>query len=83
MTFPTHLRESVHLPEGVGPLRQPGLTHAGPVGRQLEARRALAAVAARNVKTVGVTLAKVVSAAALVDVYRAGGGRGGRQSQAP
>lgn len=83
MTFPTHLREPVPLPEGVEPLGQPGLTHAGTVGRQLEARRALAAVAARNVDAVGVTLAKVVSTAALIDVYRAGGGRGGRQSQAP
>lgn len=81
--FPTQLRESVHLPEGVGPLRQPELTHAGPVRRQLEAWRALAAVAARNVKTVGVALAQVVSTAALIDVYRARGGRGGRQSQAP
>lgn len=51
------------------PVRPPGLTHAGPVRRQLEPRRALAAVAARNVNTVGVPLAKVVPAAALVDVY--------------
>lgn len=53
-----------------------GLTHTGPVGRELEARRALAAVAARDVDAVGVALAQVVSAAALIDVYRGGGGDG-------
>lgn len=70
--FPTHHR----LPDGVGAVRWSGLTHTGPVRRQLEAGRALAAVAARNVDTVGVTLAQVVSAATLIDVYRGGGGGG-------
>lgn len=51
-----------------------GLTHTGPVGRQLKAGRALAAVAARNVDAVGVSLAQVVSTVTFIDVC-AGGGR--------
>lgn len=49
-----------------------GLTHAGPVGRQLKAGRALAAVAARNVDAVGVALAQVVAAVAFIDVCAGG-----------
>lgn len=47
-----------------------GLTHAGPAGGQLEAWRALAAVAPWDVDTVGVALAQVVSAVTLVDIWR-------------
>lgn len=44
------------------------LTYTGPIGRELEAGRTLAAVAARAVDAVCVALTKVVPIAALVDV---------------
>lgn len=44
------------------------LTYTGPVGRELEASRTLAAVAAGAVDAVCIALAKVVAIAALVDV---------------
>lgn len=44
------------------------LTYTGPVGRELEASRTLAAVAAWAVDAVCVALTKVVTIAALVDV---------------
>lgn len=45
-----------------------GLTEAGSAGRQLEAGRTLAAVAAGDVDAVSVVLAQVVAAVALVDI---------------
>lgn len=44
------------------------LTDTGPIGRELEASRTLAAVAARAVDAVCIALAKIVAIAALVDV---------------
>lgn len=44
------------------------LTYTGPIGRELEAGRTLAAVAAGAVDAVCVALTKVVTIAALVDV---------------
>lgn len=43
--------------------------HTGPAGGQFEAWRALAAVAAWNVDTVGVALAQVVPAVALINIF--------------
>lgn len=54
------------------PVTQCGLTQTGPAGRQLEALRALAAVAAGNVDAVGVALAQVVPAVTLIDIYARG-----------
>lgn len=51
------------------------LTHTGPARGQFEAWRALAAVAAWNVDTVGVTLAQVVPTVALINIYTGGGKR--------
>lgn len=45
-----------------------GLTEAGSAGRQLESSRTLAAVAAGDVDAVGVSLAQIVAAVALVDI---------------
>ena len=56
----------------VRPVRQAGLTQAGPARGQFEAWRALAAVAAWNVDTVGVALAEVVPAVTLIDIYTGG-----------
>lgn len=66
------MRLSVHLSGGVRPVRRAGLTHTGPAGRQLEAWRALAAVAARNVDTVSVALAQVVPAVTFINIYTGG-----------
>lgn len=44
------------------------LTYTGPIGRELEAGRTLAAVAAGAVDAVCIALTKVVTVAALVDV---------------
>lgn len=49
-----------------------GLTHTGPIGRQLKARGALAAVAAWNVDTVGIALAQVVPAVAFINICTGG-----------
>lgn len=46
------------------------LTYTGPVGGEFEASRTLAAVAARTVDAVCVTLAQILAVAALVDVYK-------------
>lgn len=49
-------------------VRQARLTHTGPTGGQFEAWRALAAVAAWNVDTVGVALAQVVPTVTLINI---------------
>lgn len=53
----------------VGDLLALVTVQTGPAGRQLEALRALAAVAARNVDAVGVALAQVVPAVTLIDIF--------------
>lgn len=49
-----------------------GLTNTGPVGGQFEAWRALAAVAAWDVDTVGIALAQVVPTVTLINICTTG-----------
>lgn len=81
MTFSSHHRHNTIV---CPPVRRARLTHTGPAGGQLEAWRALAAVAARNVDAVSVALAQVVPTVTFVNIYTGGREKkSGHPSQGP
>lgn len=72
ITLCVHLSCILRWETPVKPVKLAGLTHTGPAGGQFEAWRALAAVAAWNVDTVGIALAQVVPTVTLINIYAGG-----------